>query len=161
MGKKEKGEAKAGEGILLVATNKKARRDYEILNNYEAGMVLLGSEVKSVRAGGLNLSDSYVRAQNGELFLVSCHISPYTHSRVDAHDPLRERKLLLHRQEIEKLATQVQTKGLTLIPLQVYFKKGRLKIEIGVGKGKKQFDKREDVKKKEAQREMDRAFKHR
>lgn len=161
MGKKAKGDEKAGSGILVVATNKKARRDYEILGNYEAGMVLLGSEVKSVRAGGINLSDSYVRAKNSELFLVSCHISPYLHSRVDAHDPLRERKLLLHRQEIEKLAAQVQMKGLTLIPLQVYFKKGRLKVEIGVGKGKKQFDKRDDVKKKEAQREMDRAFKHR
>lgn len=155
---KGKPQGKEESGTKVVALNKKARRDYEILNTYEAGLVLLGSEIKSIRNGGINLKDSYVREQQGELFLVSCHISPYSHALVDAHEPLRDRKLLMHRQEIVRLGVQLQQKGLSIVPLRVYLKKGRCKVELGLGRGKKLYDKREDVKAKTAERQIQRAL---
>ncbi len=162
MGKKKKNtKSSGGEGIAIVAVNKKARRDYEIVDTLEAGVMLQGSEVKSVRSGSINLKESYVRLQRGEVFLVGCHISPYSHAPVDAHEPTRDRKLLLHDYEIKRMIGQIEQKGLTIVPLRVYFKKGRCKIEIAVGRGKKFYDKRQDVKQKEADREMERALKHR
>ncbi len=158
MSKGKKGGEKSEGGILVACLNKKARHDYEILDTYEAGMVLVGSEVKSIRIGGMNLRDSFVREKRGELYLVQCHISPYTHSPADAHEPTRDRKLLLHHHEIEKLIGQITRKGLTLVPLRAYFKKGRCKLEFGVARGKKLYDKRQDVRKREANREMERAF---
>ena len=150
-----------GEGHV-VAVNKKARREYEILDTFEAGLQLLGSEVKSVREGAINLRESYIRLKNGEAFLVGCHISPYKYSRENEHDPLREKKLLLHRREIERLASQTQMKGLTIVPLKVYFTgQGRAKAAIGVGRGKKLYDKREDIKSREAAREIERVMKRR
>ncbi|MBL7662620.1 SsrA-binding protein SmpB [bacterium] len=145
-------------GILIVAENRKAFRDYEITELFEAGISLLGSEVKSIRGGGINLKDSYVQVRSEEVFLYSCHISPYAHSRVDAHRPERMRKLLLNRKEIDRLQGLIQQKGLTIIPLKVYFKKGKCKFELGVGRGKKSFDKRQDIKKKETDRRIARAL---
>ena len=156
------GKDKKNENDFIVAAeNRQARRDYEIIDVIEAGIVLLGSEVKSIRAGGANLKESYIRPKNGEMFLVGCHISPYKHSHVEAHEPTREKKLLLHKLEIERLAASVQQKGLTLVPIQLHFKKGRCKLQFGLGKGKKHHDKREDVKKREAEREMERALRAR
>ena len=146
------------EGAKVVAVNKKARHDYEILDTFEAGIVLLGSEIKSIRGGNVNLKESYVRVLNNELVLIGCHVTPYSYSRLETQEPLRERKLLMHRREIERLSSQLQLKGLTLIPLRLYLKGGRCKIEIGLGKGKKLYDKREDLKKKEANREIERAL---
>ena len=143
----------------IIAANKKARRDYEILATFEAGLVLVGSEVKSVRKGGTNLSDSYVKVKNGELFLINCHIAPYSHAPADSHLLTRERKLLLHRKEIEKLAIQISQKGLTIVPLDLHFKNSRCKALLGVGRGKKHYDKREDLKKREADRQIARAMK--
>ena len=148
------------EGILIIHNNKKAFHDYEILERLEAGVVLMGSEVKSVREGNVNLKDTYVKILRDEVFLVGCHISPYSHASVDAHDTLRDKKLLLHSKEIEKLQIKTKQKGLTIVPLKIYFKKGRCKVEIGLGKGKKLYDKRHDLKAKEAQRDIERAFRH-
>ena len=158
---KKSGQKEEGEGVLVAALNKKARRDYEISDTFEAGLALLGSEVKSIRDGGMNLQESYVRVSNSELFLVDCHISPYTFAGFQAPPPTRERKLLMHRREIERLGVAVRQKGLTLVPMRAYFKNGRCKLEVGLGKGKKLWDKREDVKAKEAKRAMDRAFRER
>lgn len=147
------------EGPLVIAVNKKARRDYEILDVFEAGIVLLGHEVKSIRAGSINLRDSYIRVANGELILVGCHISPYENARVEECKPKRDRKLLLHRKEIDRLGGQVQRRGLTLVPLRVYFnKRGRCKLELGLGRGKKLYDKRQDERTKEAKREIERGL---
>ena len=145
-------------GVLVVAANRKARADYEILDKAEAGIVLVGSEVKSIRNGGINLKDTYIRVKGGELFLVGSHISPYSHSRVDAHETVRDRKLLMHKKEIIRLGVQVQQKGLSLVPLRVYFRKGRCKVEIGVGRGKKLHDKRQDLKAREAMRDIERSL---
>ena len=152
---------KAGEdGSRVVDFNKKARHDYEILDTLEVGLVLSGSEVKSVREGGISLRESYVRVKGAECFLVDCHIAPYKFSRKDDQEPYRERKLLLHKREIERLGIQIQQKGLTIVPLKVYFNaRGRCKLELGVGRGKKLHDKRQDMKSKEAKRAMDRALK--
>lgn len=155
---KKKADTNDG-GIKIVAVNKSGRRDYEVIDTFEAGIVLRGSEVKSVRDGAVNLKESYVRVLNEEIFLIGCNISPYSHAPVDAHAPTRERKLLLHKREIEKLIGQVEQKGLSLFPLKMYFKNGKAKLEIALGKGKKHYDKREDVKKREAEREIERAFK--
>ena len=155
------GKKKTTPGSLALAQNKNARRNYEILDTFEAGISLLGSEIKSIREGGANLRESYVRLKNNQVFLVGCHISPYRHSRVDAHEPERERKLLLHRREIDRLEGQVQQKGLTLVPIKLYLKSGRCKIEIGLGRGKKLHDKREDVKRKEAMRDIEREMSRR
>ncbi len=148
-------------GEKSVATNKKAYHDYFILDKYEAGVVLLGTEVKAIREGRLNLKDSYALVQRGEMFLLNCHISPYSHGNRENHDPTRTRKLLLHEKEIRKLIGKTQEKGLTLVPLRVYLKRGKVKVELGVARGKKMFDKRETERRKEADREASAAMKHR
>jgi len=145
--------------IKIVAQNKKARYDYHILDTWEAGVALLGTEVKSLRAGNANLKDGYARIQNGEVFLHNCHISPYEKGTHANHDPLRVRKLLLNRKEIRKLTGRVEEKGLTLVALKIYFKRGRAKVEIGLARGKKLHDKREAIAKRETGRELDRAMK--
>ncbi|RJQ50475.1 MAG: SsrA-binding protein SmpB [Nitrospiraceae bacterium] len=143
----------------VVATNRKAYHDYFIQETYEAGISLLGTEVKSLREGKANLKDSYAIVKNSEVFLLNCHISPYSHGNILNHDPLRTRKLLLNRKEINKLYGHITQKGLTLIPLKIYFKNGKAKVEIGLAKGKRQYEKREAVKEKEARREMERHLK--
>jgi SsrA-binding protein len=145
-------------GDRLVTENRKARHDYEILETFEAGMVLTGSEVKSLRAGRANLKDSYARIERGEAFLWNAHISPYAAASQFGHEPERARKLLLHRAEIDKLTGRVQERGLTVVPLKIYFKNGRAKVLLGVGRGKKAYDKRESIKQREMQREADRAM---
>jgi SsrA-binding protein len=142
----------------VVATNRRARHEYEILETFEAGMVLTGSEVKSLRAGRANLKDSYARIDRGEAFLLNAHISPYAAASHFGHEPERNRKLLLHRSEIDKLNGRIQERGLTVIPLKIYFKNGRAKVLIGVGRGKKSYDKRESIKKREMERDADRAM---
>ncbi|HLA49678.1 MAG TPA: SsrA-binding protein SmpB [Thermodesulfovibrionia bacterium] len=143
----------------VVSTNRKAYHDYFIEETYEAGITLLGTEVKSLREGKANLKDSYALIKGNEIFLLNCHISPYSHGNIQNHDPLRTRKLLLHRKEINKLWGKLTQKGLTLIPLKIYFKKGKAKVEIGLCKGKKQYEKREVLKEKEARREIERHLK--
>ena len=143
----------------VVAQNKKARHDYFIEQTIEAGIVLSGTEVKSIRAGKVSLKDSYANIKDGEVFIYGMHISPYEQGNIFNKDPLRDRKLLLNRFEINKLIGYIQQKGMTLVPLEVYFKNGRVKIELGIGKGKKLYDKREDIAKKDAQREIDRRIK--
>ncbi|MFP4440034.1 MAG: SsrA-binding protein SmpB [Chloroflexaceae bacterium] len=146
----------------VVAENRRARHDYHIEETYEAGIALTGSEIKSVRAGRLNLRGSYARVVNEEIFLYEMHISPYEQAGVYYnHDPLRPRKLLLHRREIRRLIGLIRQKGLTLVPLRVYFKGRRAKVELGVARGKKVYDKREDIAKREAQRDIERAIKSR
>ena len=140
----------------LVCQNKKAYHDYEILETFEAGMVLLGTEVKSLRQGRANLKDSYARIRNDEVYLYGLHISAYTHAAYDNHEPERVRKLLLHGYEIQRLVGKVQEKGLALIPLKIYFSKSRAKVELGLARGKKLYDKRESLKRKEETREMER-----
>ena len=147
--------------VKVVATNRRARRNYSIFDTYEAGMVLVGSEVKSLREGKMELKDSYAHVQRGEVFLVGAHISPYGFAREGGHDPERERKLLLHRREIDRIAGALAEKGLTLVPLRVYFKDGKAKVELGLGKGKTSVDKRHSLREREHEREMDRAAKRR
>lgn len=145
----------------VVAQNKKANHDYFIEETYEAGMVLQGTEIKAIRAGRINLKDSYARIQNGEIYLLNAHVSPYEQGNRYNHDPLRQRKLLLHKKEIDKLLGETKEAGFALVPLKVYLKNGYAKILIGLGKGKKNYDKREDLKKKEAKRDIERAFRER
>jgi SsrA-binding protein len=145
------------QGDRTVATNRRARHEYAILETLEAGLVLRGTEVKSLRAGLLNFKDSYATVRNGEVWLVGCHINPYSHGTDANHDPERDRKLLLHGREISRLAGKVAERGLTLVPLKLYFKSGRAKIEIGLGRGKKLHDKRSTLQEREVKREMDRA----
>jgi SsrA-binding protein len=152
---------KSTSGEKLIAANRKAFHDYFILDKFEAGAVLLGTEVKSIREGRVNLKDSYALVRGGEMFLQNCHISPYSHGNRENHDPTRSRKLLLHAAEIRKLIGKTQEKGLTLIPLRVYLKRGKVKFELGVAKGKKQYDKRETERRKEADKEARAAMKHR
>lgn len=140
-----------------VATNRRARHEYEILETVEAGLVLRGTEVKSLRAGQVNFKDSYATVRNGEAWLLGCHISPYSHGTDANHDPERDRKLLLHRREIERLTGKIAERGLTLVPLRLYFKDGRAKVELGVARGKKLHDKRSALREREVRREMDRA----
>lgn len=145
-----------------VVTNRKAYHDYFIEEKFEAGMVLQGTEVKSLREGRANLQDSYASVRDGEVFLHNCHISPYSHGNIMNHDPTRVRKLLLHKKEINKLIGKTQLKGLTLVPLRIYFsKRGHAKVELGLAKGKKQYDRRESIKAREAGREVERAIKER
>jgi SsrA-binding protein len=146
-------------GEKLICQNKKAWHNYFIEDKYEAGIALLGTEVKSLRDGKANLGDSYAKIQKGEVFLVDAHISAYRFGNRFNHDPLRQRKLLLHRREIRRLIGKVQEKGLTLIPLRLYFSDGRAKVELGLAKGKKLFDKRETLKRKTMEREMERGRK--
>jgi SsrA-binding protein len=147
----------AGEQIICV--NRQARHNYFIDETYEAGLVLLGSEVKSLRDGKANLTDSYARVQKGEAFLVNTHISPYSGANQFNHEPKRTRKLLLHQREIERLTGKTKERGFTLIPLKLYFKNGRAKVELGLARGKKLYDKRETLKRKMAQREVERSMK--
>ena len=140
-----------------ILTNSKARRDYHILETYEAGIVLQGTEVKSLRAGKGQIRDAYARVENDEVRLYNVHIDEYSHGNRENHDPKAARKLLLHKAEIRKLFELASVKGNTLIPLAFYWKKGKVKVALGVGKGKAQFDKREDLKKREADRELKRA----
>ncbi len=137
----------------LIAANRKAYHDYFILDKFEAGIVLLGTEVKAAREGRMNLKDSYAAVRQGEAFLMNCHIGPYSHGNRENRDPTRTRKLLLHAREIRRLAGKVQEKGLTLVPLRAYLKRGRIKVELGVARGKKLIDKRETERRKEIDRE--------
>ncbi|NSL53152.1 SsrA-binding protein SmpB [Calidifontibacillus erzurumensis] len=149
-----------GEG-KVIAQNKKAYHDYFIEDTYEAGIVLQGTEIKSIRAGRVNLKDSFAKIQKGEVFLHNMHISPYEQGNRYNHDPLRTRKLLLHKREIQKLIGITKEQGYSLIPLKIYLKNGYAKVLIGLAKGKKKYDKREDMKRKEAKREVERAFRER
>lgn len=149
----------AKDEIKVIAQNKKAWHDYFIEQTIEAGIVLSGTEVKSIRLGKVNLKDSYADIKDGEVFINSMHISPYEQGNIFNKDPLRERKLLLHKYEINKLLGFIQQKGLTLVPTKVYFKKGKVKIELGVARGKKLYDKRSDIAEKDAKREIDRKMK--
>jgi SsrA-binding protein len=146
-------------GEKLICQNKKAWHHYSIEDTYQAGIALLGTEVKSLREGRANLGDSYGKIKNGEVFLVDAHISPYNFGNRFNHDPLRTRKLLLHKKEIRRLIGKVQEKGFTLIPLRLYFSNGRAKVELGLAKGKKLFDKRETLKRKTMERDMERGRK--
>ena len=142
-----------------VSVNRKARHDYEILDRVETGIVLVGTEVKSIRQGHISLGEAYIVPRNGELWLEGCRINPYEHGSTNNHDPMRPRKLLLHSREIDKLSRRVAEKGLTLVPLAAYFKGRVLKVEIGLVRGKKQYDKREAIKERETKRRMDRSLK--
>lgn len=148
-------------GEKVITVNRKARHDYHIDETFEAGLVLTGSEVKSLRAGKVQLKDSYGRVKNHELWLFNAHISEYGPSAQFGHEPTASRKLLMHRREIDRLIGKLKEKGLTLIPLRLYFKRGRAKVELGLGRGKKSFDKRESIKEREVKREVDRAMKSR
>ena len=149
---------KKAQSEKIVCQNKLARVNYFIDDTFEAGMVLVGTEVKALREGMANLKDSYAQVKEDGVYLHEMHISPYSHGNIANHDPLRVRKLLLHKREIKRLYGKTQEKGMTLVPLKVYFKKGKAKVEIGVAKGKKLYDKREDIKKREDQRDMERGF---
>ena len=151
--------AKADAGEKLIASNRKAFHDYFVLQKLEAGIALTGTEVKSLREGRANLKDSYVDVDRGEAWLVGAHISPYSHGNRENHDPERKRKLLLHRREIDKLQGQIVEKGLTIVPLRLYFKAGRVKAEIAVVRGKKLYDKRESEKRRQLDREAEAAMK--
>jgi SsrA-binding protein len=147
--------------MKVVCKNRKAYHDYHIEETIEAGMALLGTEVKALKEGKVNLKDSYVMVKDSEVFLLNCHISPYSHGNIMNHDPLRTRKLLLHRKEIERLRGKTAVKGFTLIPLKLYFKGPFAKVEIGLAKGKQLFEKRETIKEREAKRDIERAMKSR
>ena len=145
---------------MIIENNKKARRDYEIIDKFEAGIRLLGSEVKSIRNNGISLAESYIKIKSNECYLVRCHIAPYTFARKNEIDPYRERKLLIHKREILRLNAKIQQKGLTVVPLKVYFNaKGLCKIELGLAKGKKSHDKRHDIKKREVDKKLRRIIK--
>lgn len=149
------------ENVKVVATNRKAFHDYHVEETHEAGVALTGTEIKSVRVGSVNLRDSYAQVRNGELWLLNVHIAPYEPASRQNVDPYRDRKLLMHRGEIMRLMGRVQEKGLTLIPLRMYLKRNRAKIEIGLVRGKRLYDKREAIAKRESAREMERAVKER
>ncbi|BBD53595.1 MULTISPECIES: SsrA-binding protein SmpB [Planktothrix] len=151
---------KNSEGYKIVSDNRKARYLYEILETYQAGIALEGTEVKSIRAGKVNLQDAYALIRGGEAWLLNAHISPFEKASVYFnHDPRRTRKLLLHKEQINKLLGQVEQKGLTLVPLKMYLKEGRVKVDIAVGRGKKLHDKRDDIRQKDDKRAMERAMK--
>lgn len=148
-------------GVKIAAQNRKAHHDYYVEEKYEAGIELAGTEVKSVRAGTLNLKDSYCSVRDGELFVLGMHISPYEKGNIFNKDPVRPRRLLMHKREIRKLHALVKQDGYTLVPLSVYFKDARVKVEVGLCKGKKNYDKRDAAAQRDARREMDRAMKAR
>ena len=152
---------KDADGITTVARNKKAYHDYTVLESFEAGIELFGTEVKSCRQGKINLKDSWCSIDKGEVFVNGMHISPYEHGNIFNRDPDRKRKLLLHRREIDRLFGTLKTQGYTLIPLSAYFRKGKLKIQVGLCKGKKNYDKRVAIARKDAEREKQRAMKER
>jgi len=145
--------------VKTITVNRKARHEYHILETYEAGLSLVGTEVKSMRANKANLTDAYAQLKDGEVWLVNAHVNVYDHGNINNHDPLRRRKLLLHKSEIRKMKKATDEKGLTLVPLQMYFKDGKAKVEIAVAKGKKIHDKRQDIANKDMQREMQRKIK--
>jgi len=145
----------------VVASNRRARFDYEILDTFEAGLVLLGSEVKSLREGKASINEAYASERAGELWLESMNIPPYTYAREGGHEPTRPRKLLLHKREITRIGERLREQSLTLVPTRVYFTNGRAKVELALGKGKRTLDKRQSIKKREQQREMERAQRHR
>ena len=148
---------KAREGIKIVAQNRKARHDYFIEDSYEAGLALKGTEVKALREGKVNLKDGYARIKDGELFLMDVHISPYSFGNRANHDPLRPRKLLMHGAEIHRLMGKVKEKGFSLIPLSIYFSRGRAKVSLALAKGKKLYDKRETLKRRAMEKEVERS----
>lgn len=145
--------------MKIIAQNRKAYHDYFIEDSFEAGIILLGTEVKSLRDGRVNLKDSYVTIKDAEAFVLNCHISPYSHGNIANHEPLRTRKLLLHKNQIIRLKAKLVQKGYSLIPLKIYFKGSFAKLEIGLAKGKKLYEKREKIKEKEVKREIERAIK--
>ena len=145
-------------GIKVIARNRKARFDYELLKNYEAGLVLLGSEIKSIRASQISIKEAFVRTDGQDAWLVNAHIAHYDPASGENHETTRERKLLLHRREIDDLWDQVRLKGLTIVPTQIYLKDGRAKVEIAVARGKHKYDKRRDIAKRDAQREIQRSL---
>ena len=149
------------DGIKVIAENRKARHDYFVEERHEAGIILTGTEIKSIRAGKVNLKDSYAEINNGEIWLTQMHISPYEQGNRFNHEPLRKRKLLLNRIEIAKLIAKVQQQGMTLVPLKIYLKQGLAKIDLGLCKGKKNYDKREDIAKRDAKRDMERDLRER
>lgn len=140
----------------IITVNRKARHDYEIVDSLEVGLVLLGTEVKAVREGKINLKDSYARIREGELWLIGTHISPYSKSDVENHDPLRDRKLLVNYRELKKLHRQIEEKGVTLIPLKIYYKRHLIKLELGLAKGKRKYDKRAAIAERDVKRDLDR-----
>jgi SsrA-binding protein len=146
------------EEVKILAANRKARFDYHILDTLEAGIVLTGAEIKSMRGGEMSISEAYVRPERGELYLLNAHIQPYSQSGNKEYDPRRARKLLMHRKEIDRLIKELETKGTTIVPLQIHLSKGRAKVQIGLGKGKAAPDKRQDIKKRETDREIARAM---
>lgn len=149
-------------GRKIITKNRKARRDYVIHDRYDAGLALMGSEIKSIRAHRVNIGDGYVQEKDRELWLLNMHIAPYEQARHFGHsDPRRPRKLLLHRREINRIITRVRQQGMTAIPLQIYLERGRAKVEIGIAKGKKRYDKRADLAKRDADRQIARALKER
>ncbi len=154
---KEAGAKQAAPAIKVVASNRRARHDYEIVDTFEAGIVLEGSEVKSLREGRANLKDSFGHVRNGEMWLVGAYIGPYAFSRGGGHDPERTRKLLLNRREIDQISGKIAEKGLTLIPLRLYFKEGKVKVEIALARGRRTVDKRDAIKEREQRREMERS----
>ena len=145
----------------IVTTNRKARHDYHIIDSYESGIILKGTEVKSIRNGNVNLKDSYAVIKDGEVFLLNMHVSHYKQGNIFNHVPLRDRKLLLNKREIKKLLGKVQEKGMTLVPLKLYFKKGRVKVELALAKGKKVYDKRKEIARRDFEREKLREWKGR
>lgn len=149
-------------GRKIITKNRKARRDYHVLDTYDAGLVLMGSEIKSIRGHRINISDGFVQERDRELWLMNTHIAPYEQARHFGHsDPRRPRKLLLHRREIDRIISKIREQGMTGVPLQVYLERGRAKVEIGIAKGKRQYDKRADLAKRDAQRQIERALKER
>jgi SsrA-binding protein len=153
----KKKPAKTADGRKVVATNRKARHEYDVVDRWECGIVLTGSEVKSLRAGQVQIKDAYAEVRNAELWLENLHISPYAFAREGGHDPDRRRKLLAHRREIQTMAAQVAEQGLTLIPMQIYFSKGLAKVDLALARGRRTHDKRQAIRKREQQREMERA----
>ena len=145
-------------GIKIVAQNRKASHDYFLEDRYEAGLALMGTEIKSIRAGQVSIKEAYVQVEGGQAFLLSAHISVYDPAARQNHDPLRARKLLLHKKEIAEMAEKTRQKGYTLVPLKIYLSKGRAKLEFALGRGKKLYDKRASIKERETRREMDRAI---
>ena len=147
------------ESIKIITSNRRARREYHITETLEAGLALQGTEVKSLREGRANLQDAFCKVEGGEMFLLNAHISPYSHGNLNNHDPVRPRKLLLHKREIGKMKKATEQKGFTVIPLKLYFKNGIAKVEIGLARGKKLYDKRADIAERDTQRRLDRTLK--
>jgi SsrA-binding protein len=145
----------------VVSTNRKARHDYELLDTFEAGLVITGSEIKSIRAGRVNLREGFVQQRDGELWLLNTHIATYEQAGIYGHEPLRPRKLLLHRKEITRIISQIQEKGLTVIPTIMYLTRGRAKVEIALARGKKKYDKRETLREEDSKRQIERALRSR